>query len=139
MLINKLKSDRLKFFKERNESAFAKAGYNVLGVLIGDATKESKEPTDEKVIALIKKFIENCKICKESAKDEISKYMSEKEIKVLTEYLPKQLTEDEIRNIINVVFIDSDSKDIGSIMKYFKTNFSGQYDGKLVSEILKKG
>ena len=91
----------------------------------------------KKGTSLIKKFIENAKICKDNSKDDLTRFTSEKEIEILSEYLPKQLTEDEIRNII-VTFIDAGSRNLGDIMKHFKNNFSGQYDGGLVSSIAKQ-
>ncbi len=139
MLINKLKEDRIKHFKMRNDNPVSRVAYSVLGVLIGDATKESKEPTDEKVIAMIKKFVENSKVCLENAKDELTKFSSEKEIEVLNSYLPKQLSEDEIRLIItSVINKTGGNANIGMIMKLFKENHSGCYDGALVSKITKE-
>lgn len=138
MLFEQIKKDRINHFKQRNTDAKSRVGYSILGVLIGDSTKETKEPNDEKIISLIKKFIENAKICKDNAKDDLTRFTSEKEIEILSDYLPKQLTEDEIRNIIIVTFIDAGSRNLGDIMKHFKNNFSGQYDGGLVSSIAKQ-
>jgi len=138
MLINKLKEDRIKHFKLRNDDPVSRVAYSVLGVLIGDATKESKEPVDEKVISLIKKFIENAKVCIDNSKESLSQYNAATEINILESYLPKQLTEDEIKHIIIVTFIDLGSRNLGAIMKHFKTNFSGQYDGQMVSSIAKE-
>ena len=54
--------------------------------------------------------------------------------KVLSNYLPQQLSEDKIREIISTL----EDKTIPSIMKYFKTNYNGQVDMGLVNRIAKQ-
>lgn len=49
--------------------------------------------------------------------------------RLLSSYLPKQLTEAEIKAEIDKL----EDKSIPSIMKHFKTNFAGQVDMSLVS------
>ena len=46
-------------------------------------------------------------------------------------YLPRELSEDEIRSIINSL----EDKSIPNVMKHFKTNFAGQVDMALVNKI----
>ena len=138
MLFEQIKKDRITYFKQRNENMNAKVGYNVLGVLIGDATKETKEPNDEKIIALLKKFIDNAKVCIENARDDLSRLTAEKEIEVLSQYLPQQLSESDIKTLIANMVVATDDINIGMIMKFFKNNYAGQYDGALVSAIEKK-
>ena len=50
---------------------------------------------------------------------------------VIKKYLPKQLSEEDIRAEIAKL----DDKSMPSIMKHFKTNFAGQVDMSLVSQI----
>ena len=51
--------------------------------------------------------------------------------RLLASYLPKQLTDAEIKAEIDKL----EDKSIPSIMKYFKTNFNGQVDMAVVSRI----
>lgn len=51
--------------------------------------------------------------------------------RLLSSYLPKQLTEAEIKAEIDKL----EDKSIPSVMKHFKTNFAGQVDMSLVSRI----
>lgn len=61
------------------------------------------------------------------------------EMKVMEEYLPKQLSEENIRDIISILMTSSASLcNMGIVMKHFKENYSGQYDGKAVSTIAKQ-
>lgn len=53
---------------------------------------------------------------------------------LIQEYLPKQLSEDEIKTILNTL----EDKAIPSVMKYFKTNYNGLVDMSLVSKLARQ-
>ena len=60
------------------------------------------------------------------------------EMNVMEEYLPKQLSEQEIKDIVLSLVVKSDVPcNMGIVMKHFKENYSGQYDGKMVSTVAK--
>ena len=60
------------------------------------------------------------------------------EMNIMEEYLPKQLSEEEIKDIVMRLMVQSDIPcNMGVVMKYFKENYSGQYDGKMVSTVAK--
>lgn len=66
---------------------------------------------------------------------------TEASIKILSEYLPKQLTEDEIEDIIWDVLAqlglkEPSIKDLGEIMKKLMPLTKGKADGQLVNSIL---
>lgn len=66
---------------------------------------------------------------------------SEEEIKILLSYLPQQLTEDEIVEIVRQAIEESGAssiKDMGKVMAVIVPKTKGRADGKLVSEIVKK-
>ena len=73
-----------------------------------------------------------------SREDLINK--EKKEIEVINQFLPKQLNEDEIRIIIEE-FISSNNissiKDMGKIMEYLRSNYSGSIDLGLSGQIAK--
>ena len=49
-------------------------------------------------------------------------------------YLPKQLSEYEIKNILNTL----EDKSIPNVMKYFKTNYNGLVDMSLVNKLARQ-
>lgn len=55
------------------------------------------------------------------------------QIEVIKQYLPKLLSEEEITNIISSL----EDKTIPSVMKYFKQNYQGKADMRLVNAIAK--
>lgn len=59
------------------------------------------------------------------------------EAKYLSQYIPKQLSETEIRNEMADYMntLDVHDLNIGTIMKYFNMNYRGKVDNKLVSQI----
>ena len=62
------------------------------------------------------------------------------EIKIIEEFLPNQLNEQEIREEVSKIIQSKDKlsiKDIGKIMGELKTNFSGRMDFGKASEIVK--
>lgn len=62
---------------------------------------------------------------------------SNEEIAILESYLPKMMTEKEIRHIIFGLMIRSDipPMNLGDIMKHFAANYKGLVDNKIVSKI----
>lgn len=62
------------------------------------------------------------------------------EISVLQDFLPNSLTTDELiselESFIRANNIEN-KQGLGLVMKHFKTNFDGRYDGKELSELIK--
>ena len=66
---------------------------------------------------------------------------SKAEIEILLNYLPQQLSEGEIRQIIEESAIEagaSSIKDMGKVMSIVRPKTLGRADGKLVSQIVKE-
>jgi hypothetical protein len=59
------------------------------------------------------------------------------EVEVIQEYLPKQLSVDEIDNLIMDIIIQNGPTDIGRLMKEIMSLVRGRADGKIVSERVK--
>lgn len=62
------------------------------------------------------------------------------EIKILEAYMPEQLSEEEIINIINEIITSVNAtsiKDMGSVMKEASAKLKGKADMSLVSQIIK--
>ena len=63
----------------------------------------------------------------------------EKEIALLTKYLPEQLSEEEVRNVVDQVFEQvkpTSMKDMGALMKELTPLLKGKADMKLVNTII---
>jgi len=100
--------------------------------------------SDEEVIAVIKKQV---KMRKDSVV-EYEKYNKteevenlNKEIEILSTYLPEELSEEEINKVLDEIFDElkpESIKDMGKVMKEATTRFAGRADGSLVSNLVKE-
>jgi len=64
----------------------------------------------------------------------------EREMAILQEFLPAQLDESELRELIEVAVRDSGAtglRDMGAVMKLVTPQTTGRADGRLVSELVK--
>ena len=57
-----------------------------------------------------------------------------KQITLIEKYLPKMLSREEIKKII----LELPDKSIPAVMKYFKQNYQGSCDMKVVNEVLRE-
>ena len=61
------------------------------------------------------------------------------EIAVLQKYMPAQMTEDEIRDVVKKAIAEcGDNVNMGNVMKHVMPNTKGRADGKLVNTIVKE-
>ncbi len=106
---------------------------NVLRVLKAEIERNEQTPngkielSDSDIIKQVKKMIEGVK----------ESFGNTEELSVLETYLPKQLSSDEIKSIIDVCRLAGNTN-MGDIMKHFKSNYDGLYDGKTVSNLIKE-
>jgi len=139
-LIEQIRIDRLEARKIKDT---VKA--NLLGCLIADACKMVKEPEDVDVMNLIGSFIKLNKQTQESLPavsvdgyDKANRDKCNAELLILQGYRPAQLTEEDIKGIIESIVKPDTKANIGMLMKHFSENYKDQYDGKLVSTIVKQ-
>ena len=62
------------------------------------------------------------------------------ELAILESYLPKQLSDDELRAVVQKAIVWSDAKspaDMGKLMKVLMPAVQGKADGKRVQEVVK--
>lgn len=63
------------------------------------------------------------------------------EIEILSEYLPKQLSLEEVEKIVKEIIVAENAtsmKDMGKVMKSAKEKIGAASDGKTINEIVKK-
>lgn len=107
-----------------------------LGVILSEAKKkatqkENRDPTDEEVIAIVKAGLEGIAELMQYEKNYTNQTMLMAERDLLTRFMPTQLSETEIKTIIENAALDH----IGKIMGLFKKQFAGKYDGTTVKHI----
>ena len=143
MLKEKLMSDLKEAMKEKQ--ILRKNVVQMIRAAILQVEKDKQtELDDNQVLEIIAKEVKTKKDAlkdfeKAERKDLIDQ--TNKEIEVLQEYLPKQLTREEIKIELEKIIKQlgaSTAKDMGTIMKEAKTKFGASADGKTINEVAKE-
>ena len=85
---------------------------------------------------MVKQGSDTARMYREQGRDDLYKEESE-QIEVLKNYLPKQLSEEEISKEIDKVMEETGLNQIGPLMKELNKRLAGRADGKTISNILK--
>jgi len=161
MIVEEIKKDLISALKEKNEttvstlrmvssSVFNKEMEKRVKILEKEPglneeqLKEKVKLTDEEVIEVlsseVKKRRDSIAQFEQGGRPELA--ASEKvEMEILMKYMPKELTEDEIRKIVKDAIVKSgatDMKGIGLVMKEVSPQTKGKADGNLVAKIVKE-
>jgi uncharacterized protein YqeY len=107
------------------------------------AINAKKDVTDEVVLDVLAKSIkqrnESIEMLRKGGREE-SAQEEEKTLAVYQKYLPKQLTEDEVKALIEEIKAQVGAqgpKDMGKIMKELSPKTKGRFDGRRVSDLVK--
>ncbi len=143
MLKEKLLNDLKNSMKEKNV-----VRKNVIQMIRAAILQEEKdkqiEVTDEQIIEIIAKESKKRKDAladyKKSGREDLINQIEE-EIAIIAEYLPKQLSKEEITVIVKEVIKEvgaTSMKDMGKVMKLAKEKIGAQSDGRTINEIVKE-
>ena len=139
MLINELEKDNITALKNKDKTTRA-----VLSVVINkyrvnaiELKAQGKEAGDAELVKIINKVVkeldeEKAGYEKLGRKEQVEEI--ERQKAVISKYLPKLMSEDEIRAVIASL----EDKSMPSVMKHFKTNYDGKVDMSLVSKIARQ-
>jgi uncharacterized protein YqeY len=96
----------------------------------------SKKPIDEVdvVISHAKKLKDSLSMYPEDSQQRLD---LQQELKVLEEFLPQQLSKDEVQALINDIQKNLDTPNMGQVMKELQPKIKGRFDGKLASQMVK--
>ncbi len=102
-----------------------------------------KELGDDGILDVISKAVkqrrDSAKQYRDAGREDLANN-EEAEIKVLTEYLPSQMTEDEIKKVVDGTITEAGAesmKDMGKVMKLLMPKVQGKADGAVVNKIVK--
>ena len=158
MIIEEIKKDLISSLKEKNELAssslrmvtsaiFNKEMEKRVSILESNPNiseeelKESLKLNDEEVIGVIfseiKKRRDSIAEFEKGGRSELA-LKEKQEIDILMKYMPKELTEEEIRKIVKESLLKIEIKDISHLMKEVVPQTKGKADGGLVAKIVKE-
>ena len=111
---------------------------------IAGRTKGQKEIIDSDITAILKRMIkqrnESCEVYKKAGRNELLENEN-KEIQVISTFLPKQLSEEDTKKICEEAVKSSGAssmKDMGKVMGVLKSKHADTLDFSKVSSIIKK-
>ena len=147
MLKTKLKDELIIAMKDKNQlrvSTLRMVNASIKDLEISQRTNnQTDEISDNDIIDILVKMVKQRKEAadtyKQGNRDDLSKKELD-EIKIIEEFLPKRLSEDEVIKIIEGLISENNISDIsgmGLLMSEIKKKYSGQLDLGLASKIIK--
>lgn len=145
-LAQQIKGDFLTAFKDKQDTKVS-----VLRMLKAALTNKEIEKklakdtdlSDEDILLVIgieiKKRKDSYASYKDAGRDDLAG-QEEKELKILEEYMPEQMSEEEVREIITSAVKEtgaSSQADFGKVMGVAMGKLKGKADGQLVSKVVK--
>lgn len=113
-------------------------------ILIHNTSGATEELNSEKEIALLQKLIkqrqDSLDIYEKQGREDLA-VVEREEIEVIMRYLPKQLTEVELRAAITEIIANlgaSSMRDMGKVMAEASKELAGKADGKTISVLVKE-
>ena len=113
-------------------------------ILVKTKSGEKKNLTDNDELVLLQKLAkqrrESSDIFKSQNRNDLAN-SEEAQLKIIQEFLPKQLDYLELEKIIKDIILDvkaKSMKDMGKVMENANKIISGKADGKKIAEIVKK-
>ena len=143
MLKEELLEDLKSAMKEKNTNK--KNAVQMVRTAILQIEKDKGiEVTDEQIIDIIAKEVKKRKDSladfEKANRQDLIDQINE-EIEVLEGYLPKQLTDEELEEIVSKIVTEvgaTNIKDMGKVMKEAKAQIGARADGKRINEMVKK-
>ena len=141
-MVEKLKNDMIEAMKNKEKERLTVIRM-VKAAMDQEHIDHKREINDDLLIDVVNKQIKMRKDSivefeKGDRNDLIEK--TQNEIAILEKYLPEQLSEDEVKKIIEEIFEEvkpQGQKDMGKVMKEATSKLKGKADMKSVSEIIK--
>ena len=131
-LLERIKADIMTYRRSKES-----AKVTLLQTLVGELEtlqKKGEKFDDARVMKTINSFINNNNIVITAFPDDPRSILLKNENDLLSSYLPSILSEQEIDNIIS----ENTFTSLKEGMEFFKANYTGQYDGSVVSKKLKE-
>ena len=111
--------------------------------VIASRTKENKGLSDQDIMGILKKMVkqrnESCEVYKKAGRTELLE-LETREVKIISSFLPEQLSEDETKKICEEIITKvgaSSIKDMGKVMSELKKTHDDVLDFSKVGSILK--
>ena len=148
MLIEKIKQDLIKHIKSGDKMKISITRLLIAALKDKEISLRNNQDFDELindniVMEIINKMIKQRKIAAQTYEKANRSDLAEKELqeaKLLSHYLPSQLSEDQLNAKVEEIIKEVDAKslrDMSKVMKIIKENLSGKCDMQMASNLVK--
>ena len=148
MLIQKIKQDLVSHIKSGNKIKISITRLLIAAIKDKEISLRNNQDFDELiddniVMEIINKMIKQRKIAAQTYEEANRTDLAEKELeeaKLLSHYLPSQLSEDQLKVKVEEIIKEVDAKslrDMSKVMKIIKENLSGKCDMQMASNLVK--
>ena len=143
-LIETISSDIKKAMLAKDEASLRALRAIKSALLLIKTESANKEITEEQEIKLLQKLVkqrkESVSIYEQQNRNDLANIEKE-ELQVIEKYLPAQISDEELVNILEVIAKDlnaSSISDLGKVMSVAMKKLGGKADGKAISEASKR-
>ena len=141
----KINSDLKQAMLRKDESAVLTLRGIKSAILLAKTEKGGNEEiSEEQGIKILQKLAkqrrESLEIYKQQGRNDLAD-AEEQELKIIEQYLPKQMNEAEVRNIISRIIKETgatNASEIGKVMPVAMKELAGKADGKTISAIVRE-
>ena len=148
MLIQKIKQDLVNYMKSGDKIKISITRLLLAALKDKEISLRNNQDFDELindniVMEIINKMIKQRKIAAQTYEEANRTDLAEKELqesKLLSHYLPSQLSEDQLNTKVEEIIKEVDAKslrDMSKVMKVIKENLSGKCDMQTASNLVK--
>ena len=148
MLIEQIKQDLVRHIKSGDKIKISITRLLIAALKDKEISLRNNQDFDEIindniVMEIINKMIKQRKIAAQTYEEAKRNDLAEKELqeaKLLTHYLPLQLSEDQLKEKVQEIIKEVDAKslrDMSKVMKVIKENLSGKCDMQMASNLVK--
>lgn len=144
MTLKETLTEAVKTAMKAKEMDKVKVLRNVQAVIKQVEIDDQKELTDKEILALVQKQIkqrqESLGIYKDNGREDLAQ-KEQFEIEVISTFLPEQLSEEKLTQIITAKIAElgaSGMQDMGKVMNAVKEATTGQADPAVISGLVKK-
>lgn len=145
MDLNKIQQDMMQSMRDKNEVKISTLRMLISVIKYFEIAKgRDYKATDQEITDLIQKEVkkrrESIDMYKTGNRPELAE-KEQQELDVLAAYLPKQMSEDEIRPLVNDAITKTGAasvQDMGKVMAALMPQTKGKADGSLVGKIVRE-
>ncbi len=141
---DKINNDIKEAMKAQDQKALRAIRAIKAAILLANTDGSGKEIDDEKSIQIVQKLVkqrrESLDIYEKQGREDLA-VTEREEIEVLEKYLPAQLGEAELRQVLTSIIKDcgaTNAKDMGKVMGIASKQLAGKADGKAISAMVKE-